>query len=148
MAQFDCHPQQAFFAQRGIWASRAMEPALSAADGSRTLRRNNRALGSLPYRIEPPPKCQFPFENWQTWMQLTHPSSMLRRFVGRRRFWLWRPRLRRRRCRILALLLPRVELGLLVLLVLRILLHRRSRFHQRMYALYWRMRHVGCACAG
>jgi len=23
-AQVDCHPEQAFFAQRGIWASRAM----------------------------------------------------------------------------------------------------------------------------
>jgi hypothetical protein len=24
MLEFDCHPEQAFFAQRGIWASRAM----------------------------------------------------------------------------------------------------------------------------
>jgi len=24
MKHFDCHPEQAFFAQRGIWASRAM----------------------------------------------------------------------------------------------------------------------------
>jgi hypothetical protein len=31
MAQFDCHPEQAFFAQRGIWASRAMRRALGDA---------------------------------------------------------------------------------------------------------------------
>jgi len=29
VVQFDCHPEQAFFTQRGIWASRAKEPALS-----------------------------------------------------------------------------------------------------------------------
>jgi len=31
VAQFDCHPEQAFFAQRGIWASRAMRRALCDA---------------------------------------------------------------------------------------------------------------------
>jgi len=46
----DCHPEQVFFAQRGIWASRAMQPALSEVEGSRSLRRNSRAFGSLPYR--------------------------------------------------------------------------------------------------
>jgi hypothetical protein len=45
-----------------------------------------------------------------------------RSLLGRlRRSWLRRPRRR-----ILTLLLPRVEFGLLILLVLRILLHRRS----------------------
>ncbi len=29
MLEFDCHPEQAFFARRGIWASRAKQPALS-----------------------------------------------------------------------------------------------------------------------
>ena len=49
--------------------------------------------------------------------------------------------LRRSRRRTLTLLLPRIEFGLLVLLVLRILLHRRRRSHQRMSALrHWRMR--------
>jgi len=36
-----CHPEQAPFAQRGIWAGRTK--------ASRSLRRNNRAFGSLPY---------------------------------------------------------------------------------------------------
>jgi hypothetical protein len=53
--QFDCHPEQAFFAQRracpeldeGIWASRAF--------ALRLLQRNNRALGSLPYQTAPLP---------------------------------------------------------------------------------------------
>ena len=45
VAQFDCHPEQAFFAQ-----SRDLgEPR----EASRTLRRNNRAFGSLPYQTEP-----------------------------------------------------------------------------------------------
>ena len=35
-------------AQRGIWANRAKEPALSEAEGARSLRPNNRAFGSLP----------------------------------------------------------------------------------------------------
>ncbi len=29
MLEFDCHPEQAFFARRGIWAIRAKQPALS-----------------------------------------------------------------------------------------------------------------------
>ena len=33
MLEFDCHPEQAFFAQRGIWASRAKQPALSEPRG-------------------------------------------------------------------------------------------------------------------
>jgi len=40
--RFDCHFEQAFFARRGIWASRAM---------SRSLRHINRALGSPPYQL-------------------------------------------------------------------------------------------------
>jgi hypothetical protein len=31
VAQFDCHPEQALFAQRGIWASRAMRRVLCDA---------------------------------------------------------------------------------------------------------------------
>ena len=31
VAQFDCHPEQVLFAQRGIWASRAMRRALRDA---------------------------------------------------------------------------------------------------------------------
>jgi hypothetical protein len=31
MAQFACHPEQAFFAQRRIWANRAMRRAVCAA---------------------------------------------------------------------------------------------------------------------
>ena len=31
MKHFDCHPEQAFFAQRGIWASRAMRRVLCDA---------------------------------------------------------------------------------------------------------------------
>jgi len=41
VGQFDRHPEQAAFAQRGIWASRAF--------ASRFLRRQNRAFGSLPF---------------------------------------------------------------------------------------------------
>jgi len=49
MVQFDCHPEQAFFARR--------KPALSGVEGdlgeprggSRSLRPNNRAFGSLPF---------------------------------------------------------------------------------------------------
>jgi len=51
-------PEQAFFAPRepalslpkGIWASRALQPALSKRSApSRFSRRNNRAFGPLPY---------------------------------------------------------------------------------------------------
>jgi hypothetical protein len=52
VAQFDCHPEQAFFAQRGIWASRAMRRVLCDA--------NNRAFGSLPYQTEPLPDASRP----------------------------------------------------------------------------------------
>ena len=45
----DCHPEQASFARRGIWASRA--------EASRSLRRNIRAFGSLPYQTEPRPSA-------------------------------------------------------------------------------------------
>ncbi len=31
MVEFDCHPEQAFFAQRGIWASRAKRRVLCDA---------------------------------------------------------------------------------------------------------------------
>ena len=50
---FDCHSEQAFFAPQGIWAIRAKQPALSLPNGSRSLRRKNRAFGSLPYRSAP-----------------------------------------------------------------------------------------------
>jgi len=56
VAQLDCHPEQSVFAQRGIWAGRAKLPAMSkrsAPKGSRFLRSNNRAFGSLPYQTEP-----------------------------------------------------------------------------------------------
>jgi len=41
-----CHPEQAFFAQR--------EHGLSEAEGSRSLRRNNRAFGSPPHYFAGP----------------------------------------------------------------------------------------------
>jgi hypothetical protein len=51
VAQFDCHPEQALFAQRRDLG----EPR----DASRTSRRNNRAFGSLPYQSEPLPAPEF-----------------------------------------------------------------------------------------
>src|SRR5271156_5977603 len=43
VAHLHCHPEPAFFAPRGIWAGRAKRRI--------TLRRNNRAFGSLPYLL-------------------------------------------------------------------------------------------------
>jgi len=42
--QFDCRPEQAFFAQRRIWASRAKVAFFAT---------NNRAFGSLPCQTAP-----------------------------------------------------------------------------------------------
>src|ERR1019366_8175603 len=58
VAQFDCHPEQAVFAQRGIWASRGKAPALSkrsAPKGRVLCDPNNRAFGSLPRQPAPLP---------------------------------------------------------------------------------------------
>jgi hypothetical protein len=46
---FDCHPEQAFFAQRGIWASRAMRRVLCDATPSVWLA----SLPKLPYFNHP-----------------------------------------------------------------------------------------------
>jgi hypothetical protein len=42
-----CHPEQAYFAQRRIWASRATRRV--------SLRRYDRAFGSLPFQTAPLP---------------------------------------------------------------------------------------------
>ncbi len=38
MLEFDCHPEQAFFAQRGIWASRAKRRVSCDARTARLVR--------------------------------------------------------------------------------------------------------------
>jgi hypothetical protein len=38
VVQFTCHPEQAFFAQRGIWASRATRRVLCDAIAARSAR--------------------------------------------------------------------------------------------------------------
>src|SRR5271166_6335679 len=73
--------------------------------------------------------------------ELADSGAFVTRISLSMRLLLVRRRLLRARClgsrsRTLALLLPRIELGLLVLLVLWILLHRRSWFHQRMCVLH------------
>jgi hypothetical protein len=47
LVQFDCHSEQAFFAVRNLGEPR---------DGSRSLRSNNRAFGSLPIENARPTK--------------------------------------------------------------------------------------------
>jgi hypothetical protein len=44
-----CHPEQTLFAQREPGLSEAEGDLGEPREGSRSLRRNNRAFGSLPY---------------------------------------------------------------------------------------------------
>jgi len=59
VGQFDCHPEQAAFAPRGIWASRALCfvacPEQAKRVEGRFLRHEKRAFGSLPYQTDPLP---------------------------------------------------------------------------------------------
>ena len=49
VVQFDCHPEASVLCA----AKDLGEPR----EASRSLRRNNRAFGSLPYQTAPPPSC-------------------------------------------------------------------------------------------
>jgi hypothetical protein len=61
VAQLDCHPEQAFFAQRGIWASRAKRRALCDAIIARLARflielsheRKYLTRAAIPFPMDP-----------------------------------------------------------------------------------------------